>query len=189
VAIHKSKMAEVDKTGSKNAAFLVAIWAAILVTVFVAFRSTDLLRLPSMLGNLVGGALFAGEGILASIVGAVVSCLILVSWFGTGTFVFRYLKTERNDNHSCVLEIVRNIAVGAAITSLLWFFLGLAGLFSPIAAVIITVVGLVEGGLSFAVASRITACSRVDRGARSSHCERHPPLSLCLAKGIYRAGW
>jgi len=141
-------MAEAKKTS--NAGFAIAIWAAILVTVFVAFRSTDLLRLPSMLGNLGGGPLFGGEGILASIVGLAVSCLILVSWFGTGTFVFRYLKTERSDDHSPVLEVVRNIAVGAAITSILWFFLGLAGLFSPIAAVIITVVGLVEGGLSFA---------------------------------------
>jgi len=139
-------MAEAKKTS--NAGFAIAIWAAILVTVFVAFRSTDLLRLPSMLGNLGGGPLFGGEGILASIVGLAVSCLILVSWFGMGTFLFRYLKTERSDDHSPVLEVVRNIAVGAAITSLLWFFLGLAGLFSPIAAVIITVVGLVEGGLS-----------------------------------------
>ncbi|MBK6722715.1 MAG: glycosyltransferase family 39 protein [Acidobacteria bacterium] len=139
-------MAEAKKTS--NAGFAIAIWAAILVTVFVAFRSTDLLRLPSLVGNLGGGPLFGGEGVLASLVGAVVSCVILVSWLGVGTFVFRYLKTERSDNHSRVLEIVRNIAVGAAITSLLWFFLGLAGLFSPIAAVIITVVGLVEGGLS-----------------------------------------
>lgn len=151
-------MAEAKKTS--NAGFAIAIWAAILVTIFVAFRSTDLLRLPSLLGNLGGGPLFGGEGVLASLVGAVVSCVILVSWFGTGTFVFRYLKTGRSDNHSRVLEIVRNIAVGAAITSLLWFFLGLAGLFSSIAAVIITVVGLVEGGLSFA---RVLGARNEDR--------------------------
>ncbi len=141
-------MAEAKKTS--NAGFAIAIWAAILVTVFVAFRSTDLLRLPSLLGNLGGGSLFGGEGILAVVVGAVVSGVVLVAWFGTGTFVFRYLKTESSDNRSRILEVVRNIAVGAAITSLLWFFLGLAGFYSTTAAIIVTLVAFVEGGLSLA---------------------------------------
>ncbi len=144
---------------------LVAIFAAALLVVFVAFRSGDLLKLPTLVGNLGGGPLFGGEGILASIVGALVSGLILVSWFGTGTFLFRYLKIERGENHSHVLELVRHIAVGAIVTSLIWFFLGLAGLYSPLAAIIVTVVGFVEGGLSFARVREAKTESRVPEKA------------------------
>jgi len=143
-------MADETNADSKNAAFLVAIWAAILVTIFVAFRSTDLLRLPSLVENVGGGALFGIEGILASVAGLIIAGLILVSWFGIGTFVFRYLGGEQSENHSGLLEIVRIIAVGAAISSLLWFFLGLAGLFTPLAAIIFTAIGFVEGGLNIA---------------------------------------
>lgn len=141
-------MNEPGKSKQGNAAIIIAIWSAVLVTIFVAFRSSDLLKLPSLLGNLGGGPLFGGEGILASVVGAVVAVLILVSWLGIGTFVFRYLKIERGKCYSRVLELVRNIAVGAIVTSLVWFFLGVAGLYSPLAAIIITVVGFLEGGLS-----------------------------------------
>ena len=144
---------------------LVAIFAAALLVVFIAFRSSDLLKLPTLIGNLGGGPLFGGEGILASIVGAVVSGLILVSWFGTGTFLFRYLRIERSENHSHVLELVRNIAVGAIITSLIWFFLGLLGLYSPLAAIIVTVVGFVEGGISLARVSEAKTESRVPEKA------------------------
>ena len=143
-------MAVEAKTRSTNSAIIIAIWSAVLLTVFVAFRSTDLLKLPSLLGNLGGGPLFGGEGILASVVGAVVSGLILVSWLGIGSFLFRYLNIEHGENHSRLLEHVRNIAVGAIVTSLIWFFLGLAGLYSPLAAIIITVIGSLEGGLSLA---------------------------------------
>ncbi len=141
-------MAEVTKKNSSNVAFLIAIWSAVLVTLFVAFRSSDLLKLPSLVGNLGGGPLFGGEGVLASIGGLAVAGLILIAWHGTGTFLFRYLKTERGDAHAPLLEIVQNIAVGAAITSLLWFFLGLLGLYSSITAIIVTGIGLIEGGLS-----------------------------------------
>ncbi len=143
-------MASETPTKSTNAAFIIAIWALVLLMLFVAFRSTDLLKLPSLLGNLGGGPLFGGDGILASVVGAIVAGLILVSWLGTGTFIFRHLKIERSENYSQMLELVRSIAVGAIVTSLIWFFLGLAGLYTPLAAIIITVVTFIEGGLSLA---------------------------------------
>ena len=144
---------------------LVAIFAAALLVVFVAFRSTDLLKLPVLIGNLSGGPMFGGDGIVASIVSAVVSGLILISWLGVGAFVFRYLKIERGDNHSHVLELVRNISVGAIITSLIWFFIGLAGLYTPLAAIIVTIVGFVEGGLSFTRVREAKAESRVPERA------------------------
>ena len=157
-------MTSTAKSGAGNW-LLVAIFAAALLVVFVAFRSTDLLKLPTLIGNLGGGPLFGGEGIVASIVGAVVSAIILVSWFGIGTFVFRYLKIERGDNHSHVLELVRNIAVGAIVTSLIWFFLGLAGLYSPLAAIILSVVGFVEGGLSLVRVREAKSESRIPEKA------------------------
>ena len=152
-------------SGNSGNAVLVAVFAAALLVVFVAFRSSDLLKLPTLVGNLGGEPLFGGEGIVASVVGSIVAGLILVSWFGTGTFVFRYLKVERGENHSHVLELIRNTAVGAIVTSLIWFFLGLIGLYSPLAAIIVTVVGLVEGGLSFARVREAKTESRVPEKA------------------------
>ena len=152
-------------SGNSGNAVLVAVFAAALLVVFVAFRSSDLLKLPTLVGNLGGEPLFGGEGIVASVVGSIVAGLILVSWFGTGTFVFRYLKVERGENHSHVLELIRDTAVGAIVTSLIWFFLGLIGLYSPLAAIIVTVVGLVEGGLSFARVREAKTESRVPEKA------------------------
>jgi len=141
------------------------VWAAVLIIAFLAFRGSDVGKLGALVGNLGGGPLFGGEGLLASIAGAVVSGLILISWLGVGTFVFRYLKIERGENHSHVLELVRNLAVGAIVTSLIWFFLGLLGLYTPLTAIIVTVLGIVEGGLSFTRVREAKTESRVPKKA------------------------
>lgn len=136
-------------TRSENAtaAIVFAAFAVVCIVAFLSFRGGDLGKLGTLAGNLGGGPLF-GFGIIDSLVGGLVAAIVLASWFGIGTFVFRYLPTAKGPNHSHILELVRNIAVGAAITSLAWFFLGLAGLFYPAAAIILTVIGLVEAGLS-----------------------------------------
>lgn len=129
-------------------AILFAAFAVVCLVAFLAYRGSDIGKLNSLIGDLGGVPLF-GPSIIDSFIGGLVAIVILVSWFGIGTFVFRYLKTAKGENHSHVLELVRNVAVGAAITSMVWFLLGLAGLYSPFAAIVLTVIGLVEGGLSF----------------------------------------
>ncbi|MGE3465758.1 MAG: hypothetical protein AB7J13_02400 [Pyrinomonadaceae bacterium] len=139
-------MTETKGSRSSGNAVLVAIFATALFVVFTAFRSSDLLKLPQLVGNLGGGPLFGGEGVVASVVGAVVSALILFAWFGMGGFVFRYLKAGvDSDPHG--FGFLQKIAVGSIITSLIWFFLGLAGLYSTMVAIILTTLCVIEGGL------------------------------------------
>lgn len=143
---------------------LFAVWAVALVVAFFAFRGGDVGKIGSLVGNLGGGSWF-GSSIVDSMVGGLVAGIILVAWFGVGTFVFRYLKVEKAEKHSHVLELVRNIAVGAAITSIVWFFLGLAGLYSTTAALIVTAIGALEGVLSLTRVREAKAESRVPERA------------------------
>jgi len=151
-----------DASGAIAAAF--AVFAVVCVAAFLAYRGGDVGKLGSLVGNL-GGASWFGASIVDSIVGSLVAVLILIAWFGVGTFVFRYLKIEKAENHSHVLELVRGIAVGAAITSLVWFFLGLAVFYTTVAAIILTAIGALEGVLSLTRVREAKAESRVPERA------------------------
>lgn len=128
-------------------AILFAAFAVVCLVAFFSYRGHDIGKLGVLVGNLGGGPLF-GASIIDSFIGGLVAIVILVSWFGIGTFVFRYIKIAKGENHSHVLELVRNVAVGAVITSMVWFLLGLAGLYSPAAAIVLVLIGIVAGGLS-----------------------------------------
>jgi len=121
---------------------IVAIWAAALLVVFVSFRSTDLLSLPKLLGNLGGGALF-GAGIVDSAVGTVAAGCVLLAWFGLGSIVSLFLKIERRDVDSHILELARTVGVGSVLWSIIWFFFGVAGLYTYAAAMLVTIIGVV----------------------------------------------
>lgn len=129
-------------------AIAVAVWAAGLIVAFLAYRGSDVGQIGKMLGNLGGGPL-GGSGVGSSSVGAVVAFLIAVSWFGLGNFVASFVKTDKNEDHSHVLELAMKTAIGAAIWSLIWFFLGLVGAYSkPVALVSLMLgVGLAVYGL------------------------------------------
>lgn len=120
---------------------IVAIWAAALLVVFVAFRSSDLLSLPKLAGNLGGGALF-GSGFVDSLVGGVAAAFVFAAWFGLGSVVSLFLKVERRDGDSHILELARTIGIGLVLWSIAWFFIGVAGLYSPAAAIVATLIGL-----------------------------------------------
>lgn len=120
---------------------IVAIWAAALLVVFVSFRSTDLLNLPKLLGNLGGGALF-GSGFVDSLVGAIAAGFVLAAWFGLGSIVSLFLKVGRRDGDSHILELARTVGVGSVFWSIVWFFLGIAGLYSTAAAIVVTIIGV-----------------------------------------------
>lgn len=136
-----------DKAESKNNWLIVAIWAAALLVVFVAFRYDDLLKLPTLVGNLGGGPLVGGD-IVASLAGLAIATLIAVAWFGYGSFVYRYFQSESTGNDSLAFQIARNSAIGAALTSLVWFILGYVGLYSTTASIVVVLIGAIEGVLN-----------------------------------------
>lgn len=128
-----------NKTGN---AVIVAIWAAALLVVFVSFRSSDLLSLPKLLGNLGGGAFF-GSGFVDSLVGAIAAGFVMAAWFGLGSIVSLFLKVGRRDGDSHILELARNVGVGSVLWSIIWFFLGIAGLYLTATAIVVTILGVV----------------------------------------------
>ncbi|KXJ98415.1 MAG: hypothetical protein UZ17_ACD001002770 [Acidobacteria bacterium OLB17] len=121
--------------------FVVALWAAILLVVFTAFRSTDLLSLPSLLSGLGGGPLFGPEAV-DSIVGVLAAGLLFLAWFGLGSLLNLFLRGERRPTDSHILEIAGTTAAGSAIWSIVWFFLGVAGFFDLVTAIGTAVVGV-----------------------------------------------
>ncbi|MGQ0542186.1 MAG: ArnT family glycosyltransferase [Blastocatellia bacterium] len=129
-------------------AIIVAIWAIVLIAAFFANRGSDVGQLQKLIGNFGGGPL-AGAGIIDSVIGAFVAFLIVTAWFGVGNFVSSFIKTAKSVDHSHILELAMKTAVGAAIWSLTWFFLGIAGAYNSTAALIATVAGLLFTALSF----------------------------------------
>lgn len=125
---------------------LVAIWAAALIVVFVAFRSSDLLSLPRLIGNLGGGPP-VGSDILMSLAGAVCALGIAFSWLGLGSVLLRLIP-ETGAEKPVSLALAESMAIGAAVWSLLFFFIGLAGAYTPIVGVIAAISGGVLGAVA-----------------------------------------
>ena len=152
-------------------AILAALWAIVLLIAFFANRGSDVGQIQKLIGNPGGGPL-AGSGILDSIVGAVVALLIVIVWFGLGNFGASFIKTTKSENHSHVLELAMKTAAGAAIWSLTWFFLGVAGAYSGIAAVVLTLAGLA------------LAMSGLRRAKEAKNESRVPEKASGLEKGL-----
>lgn len=123
-------------------ALLIAAWAVILLVAFFANRGEDAGRIGSFFANLGGGP-FIGYGIFDSLVGAVVASLIAASWFGLGSLITKFIVASRSVHHSHVLELAIKTAVGAAAWSLIWFLLGLFGLYNGLSATIALIFGFV----------------------------------------------
>ncbi len=84
-----------------------------------------------------------GSGVVDSVVGALVAAGLATAWFGLGNFAVSFVKTSKSDNHSHLLEFAIKIATGAAIWSLVWFFLGVAGAYTKPVAIAAIVIGVV----------------------------------------------
>jgi hypothetical protein len=140
----------IENKGAGNlSAMLLAAWAIVLLVVFLAYRSSDIGQLPMLIGNLDSGLFFGVTGFRDSVVGAVVAGVIATSWFGLGSFVSSFVKVSKDENHSHLLELSIKTATGAAICSLIWFFLGIAGAYNGVAAIVVTAIGLALAVLSF----------------------------------------
>jgi hypothetical protein len=139
---------KIENTSGTPAA-LIAVWAVVALVAFFANRGADVGKIGDLVGNLGGGPLFGWEGFAASVAGGIAAILILLSWFGLGTFATSFISKARSGRHSHVLEIVINVAVGAAIWSLIWFFLGLFGLYNATVAIVATITGILLAAYSF----------------------------------------
>jgi hypothetical protein len=130
-----------NSSPSPLTAALIGLWAVVLLIAFFSYRGSDIGQIGRLFGNL-GGSVFGTEGFRDSLVGGLFALLILISWFGVGSFLTLFIKRERPENHSHILEIVIDVAIGAAVWSLTWFFLGLLGLYNPTTALGATFVGV-----------------------------------------------
>ena len=141
-------------------AIFAALWAIVLLIAFFANRGSDVGQLQKLIGNLGGGPL-VGNGVVDSLVGGALALTIVGSWFGVGNFAASFIKTAKNENHSHVLELAMKMAAGAAIWSLVWFFLGIAGAYSTPGAVIAAVIGQALLSFGFRRATMAKAESRM----------------------------
>ena len=138
--------AKINNGGVITVAF--TVWAVILLVAFFANRGSDVGQLGKVVANLGDGPL-VGAGFADSVAGAATALLIVISWFGIGSFASSFISVEKNEDHSHILELAIKTAVGSAICSLTWFFLGVMGLYSGITAIVVTVIGLAFAALSF----------------------------------------
>ncbi|MBC7898579.1 MAG: glycosyltransferase family 39 protein [Saprospiraceae bacterium] len=123
--------------------------AVALIIAFLSFRGSDVGQLPNLIGRIGGGPLLGGTGLVDSLAGAVIAFAIAVSWFGVGSFAVSFIKVFQRENQSRFLDLAMRTAIGAAIWSLIWFFLGLAGAYNGYTAAAALVAGLVLAGLNF----------------------------------------
>ncbi len=136
------------------------MFAVICVIAFLANRGADVGQIGRLFENLGGGPLF-GNRFQDSLFGIVAALAIVGCWLGVGNFAVSFIKTPKSENHSYVLEIAVKMAVGAAIWSLVWFFLGVFGAYSRMAGIGAVIVGQVFLFLSFRRMREARAESRV----------------------------
>ena len=123
------------------AAILFAVFAGAALVAFLWFRGADVGALPTLVRNLGGGPVVGYQGLMDSLLGTVIGSLIAFSWFGIGSAAVRIFSIERTGESSALLEIVINTAIGAALWSLIWFFVGLAGVYYWWAAIAALILG------------------------------------------------
>jgi hypothetical protein len=143
---------KVEKSSLGIAALLIAGWSVILLIAFFANRGGDVGRIGQLFGNLGGGPLFGWDGFSDSLIGGSIALLIFVAWFGLGSLITKFIPQERAEEHSHVLAIVINVAVGAAAWSLIFFFLGIAGSYNVATAIVAVVAGI---ALAFVALGRL----------------------------------
>jgi hypothetical protein len=128
-----------------KAAFWIAIfWALGLAALFFAGRGNDVGRLPELLVTFVSQFRGFDPGILRdSAFGGVIAILVVLSWIGIGDLMERLLDRFGGADRKCeAWHWAKACAWGAGASSLLWFFLGLAGCYTQPLAAGVLLVGL-----------------------------------------------
>lgn len=149
--------------------------------VFLGLHSVDLTRALTACVALV--RFVAQRGLLRlpefaqSAAGASVAAPIVLAWYGIGEVLLRRWGPQGDgDGGADILSVARAIAYGAGIWSLLWFGLGIAGLYTTAVAMIALAAGALLG--AFALARRGPALLRV------VGCERRAGLAEAVAGGV-----
>ena len=112
-----------------------------MIILYLAYRGSDIGQLGDYLSNFGGGP-FAGRGIIASVGGILVAMAIAGAWFGTGSAVLSLLPAGKQLDNGRLLDFSIRSGLGASVWSLIWFFLGVAGLYSRLAAIAALLLGL-----------------------------------------------
>ena len=131
------------------------IGVVVLAATFFSHRTQDVGRLPMLLHELlttlgreriVQGTTMGGN-LLATFIAALIACC----WFGLGVLVTRWVKLETT---SFALRVAWQMAIGASLWSLLWFALGVVGMFHPAVALGLLLVGLSLAAVAIRQASQ-----------------------------------
>ncbi len=148
------------KNDSGLAVVVFAAWALLLTIAFLAYRGADAGQLPQLFGNLGRGPVFGWPGFRDSAIGIVVAALIFLAWYGLGSLISSFINPAADEKSSRLLRVTRRAAVGAAGWSLVWFFLGLSGLYKTGVAIALLLLGLTLAGWQIA---RLRTIERWDR--------------------------
>ena len=128
---------------SSTTAIIFAVFAVVCIVTFLFYRGSDIGQLPKLIGNLGGGTL-GGKTAIDSLCGVIVAGLIGLTWFALGE---RWVQSPLRANGG--IQLALRVAVGAAISSLFWFFLGIFGLYKEPLAETFVLVGLFLTGTIF----------------------------------------
>jgi hypothetical protein len=79
------------------APLLILAWAVVLLIAFFANRGGDVGQLGKLIGNLGGGPLFGWQGFKDSFVGGLIALAVVLTWFGLGSLITKFVRRERSD--------------------------------------------------------------------------------------------
>jgi hypothetical protein len=82
------------------------------------------------------------------VAGAAVAALVVLAWYGAGDLVLRCVSRHGAGAADVLSGPARALAYGAGVWSLVWFTLGLAGLYHVATAIVALAVGVTLGGLA-----------------------------------------
>src|SRR5262245_4707777 len=123
----KETAAEKNGNGGMIAAAF-AVWTVVLLIAFFQYRGADVGQLGRLIGNVAGGPMIGAEGLERSFAGVLAAAAIYQAWLGMGSVFYRLFRFEIN---SLALAMAMAAAIGAAVWSLIFLLLGLAGLYYP----------------------------------------------------------
>ena len=169
--------------------------AMVLAVVFFSHRAADPGRLPvliqSFTADLLHEKVFRFAGLARSLIAALIALLVVVSWYGAGELIVTQMRRALTANpadqaarsFSPALEIARKCAFGAGFWSLLWFGLGLCGLYRKPVAIAALMVGLLLFAWSVVCALkswRSLQTDIVEQQSQSNWFERAALYSIAL---------
>ena len=166
---------------------LLALGALALTAAFLAQHRAELGFLPAALGAFVDGVRRYGvlslSGAGESATGTLAALTVVAGWYGLGDVLLRSISPEGkvpsggHGGRSRALYLARTCGLGAGAWSLVWFALGLAGLYGPLVA-------LATAGMGLALVGRAVMASRRRHDtpqARSESPSEQPLLARVAA--------